>query len=212
MNGAYSEMYLEDAMRNLGEMTEYAKEVCGLDLDTLFHMFTVSGYARRWEKGDPAVISGLSGTELCSRIIQKCGIEDREEKPALIRFETDENYWTGYFIAYYQWKKRRSFQYIFSCLKEKDLLRLYPALHTASEEKGIEVIDRILTEKNSISRLQMYRKKLGLSQLQLAERSGVNLRTLQQYEVGRKELNKAAADTLFALAGTLGCRPEALIN
>ena len=63
MNGAYSELYLEDAMRNMGEMTEYAKDGCGVSLDVLFHAFTVSGYARRWEMGDPAVISGMSGTE-----------------------------------------------------------------------------------------------------------------------------------------------------
>ena len=212
MNGAYSELYLEDAMHNMGEMTEYAKEACGLGLDTLFHAFTVSGYAGRWEKGDPAVISGMSGTELCCRIMQKCGMENGAEKPALIRYETDENYWAGYFIACYQWEKRKPFRYIFSSIKEEDLLRLYPVLHTASEEKGIEVLDRVLTERNSISRLQMYRKQLGMSQQQLAGRSGVNLRTLQQYEVGRKELHKAAADTVFALAQTLGCSPEALLN
>ena len=212
MNSAYSELYLEDAMRNLGEMTEYAKEECGLSLDTLFHMFMVSGYAGRWEKGDPAVISGMSGTELCGRIMQKCGMQDGVGKPALIRYETEENYWAGYFLAYYQWKKQRSFQYIFSGIKEEDLLRLYPALHTSSEEKGIEVIDQVLMEKNRLSRLQTYRKLLGMTQQQLAERSGVNLRTLQQYEVGRKELHKAAADNLFALAAALGCRPEALVN
>ena len=212
MNGAYSELYLEDAMRNMGEMTEYAKEGCGLSMDMLFHMFTVSGYARRWEQGDPAVISGMSGTELCCRIMQKCGMNNTAVSPALIRYETGDTYWAGYFIAYYQWEKRKPFQYIFSVIKERDLLRLYPTLHTVSEEKGIEVIDRVMAEKSCVSRLQMYRKQIGLSQQQLAEQSGVNIRTLQQYEVGRKELRKAAADTLFALAGTLGCRPEALLN
>lgn len=212
MNGAYSELYLEDAMRNMGEMTEYAKDGCGVSLDVLFHAFTVSGYARRWEMGDPAVISGMSGTELCCRILQKCGMETITASPALIRYETDDVYWAGYFLAFYQWKKRKPFQFIFSAIQERDLLRLYPTLHIASEERGIEILDRVLKEKNTVSRLQMYRKQLGMSQQQLAEQSGVNLRTLQQYEVGRKELCKAAADTLFALAGALGCRPEALLN
>ncbi len=212
MNGAYSELYLEDAMRNMGEMTEYAKEQCELCLDTLFHMFTISGYAERWEKGDPAVICGMSGTELCLRIMQKCGMEDAAAKPALIRYETNEDYWAGYFIAYYQWEKRKAFRYIFSSIHESDLFRVYPSLHMVSEEKGAEVIDQLIANRNRRSRLQAYRKQLGLSQQQLAEQSGVNLRTLQQYEVRRKELKKAAAETVFSLAEALRCRPEALIS
>ena len=212
MNGAYSELYLEDAMRNMGEMTEYAKDECGMSLDTLFHMFSVSGYAGRWEKGDPAVICGLSGTELCNRVMQKCGLAEDTGKTALIRFETEESYWAGHFIAYYQWKKQRPFQQMFSVLQEDDLLRLYPTMHTVSEEKGVEALDRVMEERTGISRLQMYRKQLGMTQQELAERSGVNLRTLQQYEVGRKELQKAAANNLFALAGALGCRAEALLD
>ena len=29
MRGAYSEIYLDDAMRNMGEMVEYGEEACG---------------------------------------------------------------------------------------------------------------------------------------------------------------------------------------
>ena len=101
---------------------------------------------------------------------------------------------------------------MFSVLQEDDLLRLYPTMHTVSEEKGVDALDRVMEERTGISRLQMYRKQLGMTQQELAERSGVNLRTLQQYEVGRKELQKAAANNLFALAGALGCRAEALLD
>lgn len=211
MIGAYSELYLDDAMRNMGEMTEFVKAVFDMSLDTFFHMFVVSGYADRWEAGDSAVLSGMSGTELCFRVLERCGMEPDSGIKALVRYETDETYWAGYFLAYYQWKKKESFSRIFSCVKEKDLFRLYPALHTASEEKGVEVVDRLMKERSQVSRLQEYRKRLGLSQQQLAESSGVNLRTLQEYEVGRKDIRKAAADTVFALAGTLGCKPEMIL-
>jgi len=88
---------------------------------------------------------------------------------------------------------------------------MYPAYHTASEEKTMDELDALLQRRGSVSRLQMYRKRLGISQQELAERSGVNLRTLQEYEVGRKDLRKAAAKTVLALAGALWCSPSELI-
>ena len=63
----------------------------------------------------------------------------------------------------------------------------------------------------TVRRLQAYRKALGLSQSQLAKESGINLRTLQQYEIGAKELNKASASTVLALTKTLKCDIEDLI-
>ena len=56
------------------------------------------------------------------------------------------------------------------------------------------------------------RKKQNLSQEQLAEKVGVNLRTLQQYEIRAKDINKAAGVTLLALAKVLGCRVEDLLE
>ena len=50
------------------------------------------------------------------------------------------------------------------------------------------------------------------SQRELAEKSGVNLRTLQQYELKAKDINKAATTTLLALSKTLGCKIEDLLE
>ena len=56
------------------------------------------------------------------------------------------------------------------------------------------------------------RKKHNFSQEQLAEKVGVNLRTLQQYEIRAKDINRAAGSTLFSLAKVLGCRVEDLLE
>ncbi len=211
MYGAYSEMYLDDAMRNMGEMIEYGEEACGVEQDLLMRMFVRSGYADRWEKGDPRVICGLSGTELCRRLIEET-FEGRETEPApLVRYDTGEAYWRGYVLAYYQWRSCRSFPEILAYIEREDLQRMYPAYHTASEEKTMDELDALLQRRGSVSRLQRYRKRLGISQQELAERSGVNLRTLQEYEVGRKDLRKAAAKTVLALSGSLWCSPSELI-
>lgn len=63
-----------------------------------------------------------------------------------------------------------------------------------------------------MTKLQTIRKASGLSQSQLADLSGVNLRSLQYYEQGAKDLNKAAAETVFALARALGCTMEVLLD
>ncbi len=56
------------------------------------------------------------------------------------------------------------------------------------------------------------RLRAQLSQRQLAEFSGVLIRTIQQYEQRQKDINKAQAETLILLARTLACPPEALLN
>ena len=52
---------------------------------------------------------------------------------------------------------------------------------------------------------------MAYSQRVLAEASGVNLRTLQQYESGAKSLRKASFDTVQSLARALYCEPGDLI-
>ena len=212
MRGAYSEIYLDDAMKNMGEMIEYGEEACGVDQDLLLRMFVRSGYADRWERGDPRVICGLSGTELCRRLIaETCSGWEAEPAP-LVRYDTGEAYWRGYVLAYYQWRSVRTFPEILAFIGREDLRRMYPAYHTASEEKTVDELQALEQRKGSMHRLQMYRKRLGMSQQELAERSGVNLRTLQEYEVGRKDLRRAAAETVLSLSGALWCGPSDLIR
>lgn len=61
------------------------------------------------------------------------------------------------------------------------------------------------------TKLQEVRKAVGLSQSQLAERAGIPLRTLQHYEIGDKNIRKAAVDTVLALAEALGCSINEII-
>lgn len=63
-----------------------------------------------------------------------------------------------------------------------------------------------------MTKLQERRKASGMSQSQLAEASGVNLRMIQAYEINRKDLNQAAASTVKKLADALGCQMEDLID
>ncbi len=212
MSYSYKETYLGDAMRNLGEMTEYAYYACDVEPDKALRIFIISGYADRFGKGDPCVVSGMSGTELYQHAAEECGLNMTPWLGALVRYKTDVYYWAGYILAYYQWSANRTFGKILSVIKTDDLMRMYPALHTASDERAIEEIEELYRERSAYGRLQEYRKRINMTQAQLAEASGVNIRTLQQYEIGSKSLRKAAAETVFSLADVLGCRPEELIS
>jgi transcriptional regulator with XRE-family HTH domain len=90
--------------------------------------------------------------------------------------------------------------------------KLYSTLHEASEEKFVDTVNAIIRNKDLPTRLQTQRKISGYSQRELAQKVGVNLRTLQQYEIRAKDINKAAAVTLLALAKSLGCQIEDLLE
>lgn len=89
---------------------------------------------------------------------------------------------------------------------------MYPTLHEASEEKFVDTANAILEHKHFPTKLQTIRKAIGLSQRELSEKSGVTLRMIQQYEQRAKDINKASADNLFALARALSCRAEKLLE
>ena len=59
-----------------------------------------------------------------------------------------------------------------------------------------------------MSNLKEIRTRRGLTQAQLADAAGVNLRAIQDYEQGHKDINKASAITLYQIAKALRCAIE----
>jgi transcriptional regulator with XRE-family HTH domain len=60
--------------------------------------------------------------------------------------------------------------------------------------------------------LKKWRTFQNMTQKELAEKAGISLRTLQDYEQGRKSINGAAALTVCKLADELGCEPFELLE
>ena len=60
--------------------------------------------------------------------------------------------------------------------------------------------------------LKQIRQSRGLTQSQLAEKSGVNVRMIQYYEQGYKDINTAEVMTVYKLATALNCTVENLIE
>ena len=174
-------------------------------------MFINSGIAELFGSGRAKYVAGLSGTELALEVMQKSGL-NTEGLQAQVEYDYSPEYWTGWALAYFQWFTKRPFKNIAECVTMQEILQLYPTLHEASEEKFVETVNRLIRNKNLPTRLQKRRKDAQLTQKELAERSGVKLRTIQQYEMRAKNINKAAAETLLQLAQVLYCSIEDLLE
>ena len=72
--------------------------------------------------------------------------------------------------------------------------------------------DYLLEIVDNLSKLRKIRTKRNLSQAKLSDLSGVNLRAIQDYEQGHKDINKAAGITLYKLAQSLRCNIEDLLE
>lgn len=211
---AYDEMYLDDAMNNLGDMFDYAINFLDYEPAAFYSQFIISGVAAKFERGNPKYIAGLSGPELAGNVIYKTeGIWlDVEIWKTAAR---SPEYWFGWMIAYYQWYTAYSFSYIKKRgATIKRLLVYYMALHEADISKVVEVIDKIIIKSRTedISSLKKIRMRKGITQKKLAEDSGVSLRMIQLYEQKQQDIRKAEAGTVVNIAKVLGCDVEELFN
>ena len=62
------------------------------------------------------------------------------------------------------------------------------------------------------NKLTEMRKKRGMSQVQLAEKAGISLRTLQYYEQGQLNFNGCKIEKIFAVALALNCDVEDILT
>lgn len=211
MTCAYSEMYLEDAMRTLGEAVDFAICDQGLNPAELTAILSNSIEMRQFEHGMPRVICGMSGDELAREIIAHAGlkpVECREAYP----FDRSPQYWAGWVLAYAQWVSGVSFCDLFEVAPLDWIIGSYHPLHEASEDKFAEIVIEKWNKAQEVKKgLKAARKAAGLTQKQLAVQSGVKLRAIQLYEQNQLDLSRASVSSAVALAKTLNCSIEDLI-
>lgn len=211
---AYDKLYLEDAMNNLGAMLDYAVNQACFDLTKFYDMFLKSGVATQFSLGNPQYIAGMSGPELARAVVVKCFGDDFLMPPAMVLYDRSPEYWAGWALCYYQWYSAKSF----SRLNDEGLtiatvLRLYRTLHEADISKFVDTANTIIQTTTAAmpSRLQAMRKKRGLTQKELADRSGVSLRCVQLYEQKQQDITTAEVRNILSLAKVLQCQVSDLI-
>ena len=207
----YRETYLCKAQSVLGEAFDYAVNSCKITGEEFVKLFIVSTVSRRMENGEPSVLAGKSGMELVIDVIHESTGKDVSAEPQVTEGRTVE-YWIGWALAYYQWWSGRRFSSIFEVLGFADLHRMYYMLHEADISEFAEAADAIIREHYPDTNLKRIRCAYGCSQAELAEMSGVSLRSIQMYEQRNKDINRASTYTVFRLSKSLGCSMEELIE
>ena len=181
MMHAYQEIYLSKAQSVLGDTFDYAINVCDIPGDDFIKLFIVSSVSKRMENGEPAYLVGKSGMETARDIVVETkGTELHIELHE--HFERSKEYWIGWAIAYYQWFTGRKYSEIFKVVSFKELQKMYYTLHEADITKFVDVLDSRMKEYFVEPNLKRIRSTYGCTQAELAEASGVSLRSIQMYE------------------------------
>ncbi len=208
---AYPETYVNRAMSLIGDMVDYAINDCGMNAKTFYCLFTASSVCSAIEHGNMKYIQGSSGIEIAREIVSEM-LGKELTAPATERYGRSPEYWAGWSLAYYQWFSTRRFAEIDTAFPFESVVELYNPLHEADISKFVSVIDERMKKAYPNTRLKMIREAYGISQVKLAEISGVGLRSIQMYEQRNKDINKAGADILKRLSVTLGCTMEDLLE
>lgn len=208
---AYQEMYLSKAQSVLGDAFDYAINICGISGNDFVNMFLVSSISTRMENGEPACIAGKSGIEIVIDIVAEIKGQELDIEPEE-RFDRSREYWIGWAVAYYQWYSGGRYRDIFKAVTFEELQCMYDTLHEADISKFADIMNVRMRECFTETNLKRIRSICGLTQAELAKRSGVGLRSIQMYEQRNKNINKASVETVYRLSRVLGCAMEDLIE
>ena len=208
---AYSDLYLNDARRTLAGSFDSAVYTFGMKLPSFYDMFLASAFSTKFEKGDPFVVSGMSGTELAALIICSHTGKASEIQPVYHDDKTPE-YWAGWALSFYQWFTGCSFKKLNEEVPIETILQMYPKYHEMDISHFNDRLNEIRKTSRMATYLKQYREHLGFSQSELAVLTGIPVRTIQQYEQGQKSINRARADYIISLSNVLNIDPRLLLE
>jgi len=207
----YSETQLNRFMDKMGDAFDYAINDCKIDGTEFVKMFVASAACKKIENGEASYISGKSGIEIAIGCVYEITGKELSVEPSE-KSSRSVQYWCGWAVCYYQWWSSRRYADIFKAVSYKNMLEFYPTLREASVEKIASVIDEKVRAFYPETNLKRIRTAYGCSQRELAEMSGVGLRSIQMYEQRNKDINKAQSESLYRLAKALGCTMEDLLE
>ena len=208
----YPVYYLEDAMNNLGDCLDYAVNDYGAEGSEVAELFCLSGVAREFERGNAWVVSGKSGVELFALISERSGYQTGSMPDRTYRFEKTPEYWTGWILAYLQWRLGGSFEDLLHVVPFDALRNLYYPWHEASEERVARLVCDMAKKAPRQTKLALARKRIKKTQQDLAYESGVSLRSIQMYEQRQRNINEASVTTVRDIAKVLHCNIEDLLE
>ena len=204
MMNAYDKVYLEKARTALGRMLDFAVHDLGYGLAQFYELFLASGAADRFGAGDYTLLVGKSGVELAYHVLEQSGIQVVRVKPD---YSVDRSieYWAGWALAYYQWETGRAFEEINGYIPIQRIADLYHPFHEMDIRQFCDKMNELYRAAKPDTNLKLHRLKADLTQKELADASGVPLRTIQQYEQRLYLLRQTETPSRIFLSGARSC-------
>ena len=94
----------------------------------------------------------------------------------------------------------------------EEIRALYSRYHEMDIRHFVDKMNELCRSQRGEANLKRLRRQTGITQRELAEKSGVSLRTIQQYEQRKKNINKAQIDTLIPMTMALYCEVRDLLE
>lgn len=208
---AYDEAYIHSAQNILGHAVDFAVITLELDPDEFGNAFSVSNASKQFASGNPRYVAGINGCELTRIVLEQTKTPFIDTEDAMYLDKSPE-YWSGWALAFYQWFSDRSFTEILTAIHLSEIITMYPVYHEMDIEHFAQHMNELMKKAVPFTRLKAKRNNCGMSQSELASKSGVALRQIQLFEQRQRDINSAAAITLLRLSKALHCQIEDLIE
>lgn len=208
---AYLYDYLPTAQRIMGDMLDFAVNICEQDIEKFYGLFLMSDVSLQFQNGNPTYIAGKTGCELAKEVIAESGMRPLTNEDEMYLDKSPE-YWAGWALAYYQWYTCRPFIKINKAVPIRNVIDMYDVYHEMDIMHFVDAVNAYWNVCYEETNLKRIRKLAGLSQRELAELSGVSIRQLQLFEQRQRDINRTKAIDLVKLARVLGCKAEDLLQ
>lgn len=212
MTNAYDKSYLPRAQKTLGRMLDFACHGLSYSAKDFWTRFLQSGVAAAFGNGESRLIAGMSGIELAYEVLDRCGKKYKRPADPLCSDEKSPEYWAAWALAQYQWLRGLTFSEIDSFAPIDDIIEMYSPYHEMDISQFDDELDRLYRKAHPESNLKRLRTQVNLSQSELADFANISIRTIQELEQGRKDINKAQIDTLLPIATALHVPVESLVE
>ena len=209
---AYDKVYLPRAQKILGNMLDIAVNEYKMKLNDYYERFLISRISEDFSSGDSSTIAGRSGKELFAEVMNLKDSDRKKLEKVQLPISKSPEYWTGWLLAHYQWSRGVSFRMINDDIPIETIIDMYHPYHEMDITQAVDELNRISQLKRVETYLKIYRKKMGYTQSDLSDATGIPLRTIQQYEQRRKNINKASVESIIALSNILKCEPIDLME
>lgn len=205
---AYDDNYLDLGQTNLAIFLDYAVNYFGMSLEKVWETFLSSPICEQFMRGDPTTLAGKSGIEMVFDVLNIEPLGPVEYHS----YDRSEEYWLGYYLAYYQWATDVDFRFLNQYVSITEMLNMYHPYHEMDVTHFIDAINEVLNERKKMTNLEIYRRKRKMSRTKLAKESNVPARTIEHYEQRLININKASAEYIISLAKALYVNPEYLLE